>query len=161
MVLLGGGWGSFAFGGDGSEGGVVGVVRNGLAIEVEGQGASFGTGFGAFDAGEVLAGGGELAVELGGGVEFDGLGGGEAEEFGEAALDGVEVERLGEGGAGAAVEDLLLDGTAGGMVVEAELLAAQGGGAALVAIGEEVAAGAEVAGCGHRASPQFGEWIKC
>ena len=143
-------------GGDGAEGGVVGVVGDGGAVEVEGVGAGFGAGFRSFDAGEVLAGRGELAVEEGGEREGDELGGGEAEELGEAALDGVEVEGFWEGGRGAAVEDLGFKRAAGAVVVEAELFAAEGGGAALVAVGEEMAAGAEVPGEGHGWSP----WVE-
>lgn len=128
---------------------MVGVVGDGAAVEVEGFRACVGMGFGAVDAGEVLAGGAELAVELGGEFEVDELGGSEAEELGEAALDGVEVEGFRKYGAGGvAVENLGFEGAAGAVVVEAELFAAEGGGAALVAIGEEVAARAEGPGEG-------------
>jgi hypothetical protein len=123
-------------GGEGSARGVEGVVLDGGAVGVGLEGG----GVLAVDAGEVGAGGGEDAEQGAGVLVFDVSGGGEAEELGEASLDGVEVDGFGEGELGVAGDGAELVGAAGGVVVVAEGLAVEGWGAALVSVGEDVAA---------------------
>ena len=94
----------------------------------------------ARDAGEVGAGDGEAAEEGAGVLIVDGVAGGEAEDFAEAALDGVEVFGRGEDDEGEAMDGLVGGGAAASVVVEAELFATEGGAAALAAFGEDVAA---------------------
>lgn len=100
-------------------------------------------------AGEVGGGGAEAVEEKAGAGELDGLGGDAGEDVGEGELDGAGVLEDGEGEDGVFGEDVeVFWGSAGGVVVEAEGLVAEGGGAAAVAVGEDVAAAEAAAGAG-------------
>jgi len=93
-------------------------------------------------------------------VAFELAIGEEAEDFAEGALDGEVVFGLGEGEAGGAVLGAVRVGTAGGVMEVAELFPAEGGAAALVAVGEEVAA---LVGfrLGHRSPWLLWDGVKC
>ena len=104
-----------------------------------GLGVVFAAGLGF---GEVEAGGLESVEEQAGAAGVEVVGGDALEDEADAGLDGGAVFGQGQvegAGAGAALFEVY-DWFAGGVVVVAEGLAAQAGGAAAVAVGEDVAA---------------------
>ena len=129
--LFAGGGVVFGFGGEGAVGFVVGEVGDGFL--------GLGDGFWEVGGGYL-----EAVEEEAGAAGVEVVGGDAVEDFGEGELDGGAVfERAdGEGGlvAAAAVELVLGDGAAGGVVEVAERFGAEGGGAAAVAGGMDVAA---------------------
>jgi hypothetical protein len=133
-------------GGEDAEGGVEDDLFDGVG-RVAGVGVSFrgvfaGRGGGEFCFGEVGAGDLESVEEEPGAARVDVVGGDAAEDFADGGLDGGAVFGVGEfeGGTAAAALARVGDGAAGGVVVVAELLAAQAGAEAAVAVGEDVAA---------------------
>lgn len=142
-----GAFGSFGFAdfgarGEHTEGGVDGDLFDGLGwggglavalIVVLGGGLSFG---------EVEAGDLEAVEQQAGAARIDVVGGDALEDFADGGLDGGTVfgQRQVEGGAAAAALFWVGDGFSRGVVVVAELLAAQTGAGAAVAVGEDVAA---------------------
>jgi hypothetical protein len=145
-------------GGEDAEGGVEDDLFDGVG-RVAGVGVSFrgvfaGRGGGEFCFGEVGAGDLESVKEEPGAAGVDVVGGDAAEDFADGGLDGGAVFGVGEfeGGTAAAALARVGDGAAGGVVVVAELLAAQAGAEAAVAVGEDVAAAVFGFGFG------FGGW---
>ena len=158
--VFGAGGGLGGGGGEGAEDGVedeVGdAVGGGLGGVGFGAGRSGGAGEAAdeaalllvLDAGEVGAGNGEGAEDGGGVAAIEFAVGEEAEDLAEGALDGVEVFGVGEGELGDAVLGAVGVGAAAGVMEVAELLAAEGGAAALAALSEDMAAGVGAVGGG-------------
>ena len=117
----------------------------GGGLEV-GEDCGVGVGLGACAGGaglfwEVVGGDAQAVEEEAGAGGVEGIGGDAGEDVGDGELDGVAVfeQREGEGGVeGGDVE--VFGRAAGGVVVEAEVLAAEGGRAAAVAGGVDVAA---------------------
>ena len=132
------GFAEFGARGEDAEGGVDGDLFDGLdwccglAVAL-GGGLSFG---------EVEAGDLEAVEQQAGAARIDVVGGDALEDFADGGLDGGTVfrQRQVEGGAAAAALFWVGDGFSRGVVVVAELLAAQTGAGAAVAVGEDVAA---------------------
>jgi len=149
------GRGDLLDGRDGAEGGVEEDFFEGFGLIGVAAGAGLGAGAGAAGAcsGAGFAGkvgGGDLqAVEEEAGAALVEVAGGDAaEDFKEGELDGGAVFEGGEDeGVGGIAGGFGAGGAAASVVVEAEGLSAQGGAAAAVAGGVDVAA-AEAFGCG-------------
>ena len=92
--------------------------------------------------GEVEAGDLEAVEEKAGAAGIDLIGGDALEDLADRVLDGRTIVGIGEGEfeGGAAGSAGVGCGFAGGVVVVAEVLSAQAGAAAAVAVGEDVAA---------------------
>jgi hypothetical protein len=104
----------------------------------DGEGVAVAVGF----AGQVDAGDLEAVEEQAGAFGVDLVAGDAEDDLADGALDGSAVFGQGEVelGLAAAVLGGVVDGTARGVVVVAELLVAEAGAAAAVAVGEDVAA---------------------
>jgi hypothetical protein len=118
--------------GEGAQGGVGGDLFHGF-----GCWWGFALGFGEVEAGDL-----EAVEEQACAAGVDVVGGDALQDFADGGLDGGAVfgEREVEGGAAAAALFWVGDGAAGGVVVVAELLLAEAGAGAAVAVGEDVAA---------------------
>ncbi len=104
----------------------------------DGEGVAVAVGF----AGQVDAGDLEAVEEQAGALGVDLVAGDAEDDLADGALDGSAVFGQGEVELGLAATALggVVDGAAGGVVVVAELLVAEAGAAAAVAVGEDVAA---------------------
>jgi len=139
------GFADFDAGGEGAEGGVDDDLFDRIGVSC----GFFG------DGGQVEAGDLEAVEEEAGALGVDLVAGDAEQDLADGALDGGAV--LGQGdvevGLAATAVAGVLDRAAGGVVVVAELLVAQAGAAAAVAVGEDVAALVAFRCVGHGGTP--------
>ena len=112
----------------------------GIVSELVDEVAGVGFGFAGGAAGQVVAGDLEAVEEQAGAAGVDGFVGDAVEDFADRELDGGAVFGQGEVEFGANFAADAGGGDAGGLVEVAEILLAEGGGLAAVAVGEDVAA---------------------